>query len=286
MRDVTYLVFGDLHGRVLPAFRLAAVWAREHATALDGILQVGDLGYFPDATRLDKATKRIAEKDPLELGVQLVAAPSKEADAVFDDPDAPPCLWFTAGNHEDYDALAEWEHGVGPRADAFVVDAYCRVRCIRDGHVADLAGGLRVGSLWGIDDKAPRARQHTVQRGRIRPRSANELAASSFDVLLCHESPRDAIIPDAGSEEIDAILNLARPAFAFFGHYGGAGHHVPTRFEATQVYHLAGFELRGAGGCAEDGSVGLLRWENGRGEFAYLPDDWLHTFTRHNWRQR
>src|SRR5437763_161350 len=40
----TYLVFGDLHGRVLPAFRLAQAWTREHGVALAGLLQVGDLG--------------------------------------------------------------------------------------------------------------------------------------------------------------------------------------------------------------------------------------------------
>jgi hypothetical protein len=125
-----------------------------------------------------------------------------------------------------------------------------------------------------------------VPRGRIRPRSANELAASSFDVLLSHESPRDAVFPDSGSEEIDLILDLARPSFAFFGHYGRAGHRVPTKFPATQVYHLAGLELRGFQGGAEEGSVGMLRWESGQGEFAYLPDDWLRTFTRHNWRHR
>ena len=64
MSKRNYLVFGDLHGRILPAFKLASVWAREHATPIDGIIQVGDLGYFPDLSRLDKATQRHAEKDP------------------------------------------------------------------------------------------------------------------------------------------------------------------------------------------------------------------------------
>src|SRR5687767_6471805 len=91
--DSTYLVFGDLHGRVLPAFRLALAWQREHGERLDGLLQVGDLGWFPDATRLDKATKRHAERDPLELGAQQVAAPSRAADAVFAEADVPEALW-------------------------------------------------------------------------------------------------------------------------------------------------------------------------------------------------
>ena len=155
MRPATYLVFGDLHGRVLPAFKLAQAWSREHGVALAGLLQVGDLGYFPDPSRFDKATKRHAEKDALEGGVRLVAQPSEEADAVFADELCPGAMWFTAGNHEDYELLKEWERGAGRGADSFAVDAYGKLRCIRDGHVTELPGGLRVGALWGIDDRAP-----------------------------------------------------------------------------------------------------------------------------------
>src|SRR5262245_59457010 len=101
MSETVYLVFGDLHGRVLPAFKLAAAGGWRHAGRVDGVLQVGELGYFPETGRLDKATSRFAARDPMELGVQLVTQPSKEADAVFHEAEAPPSLWFTAGNHED-----------------------------------------------------------------------------------------------------------------------------------------------------------------------------------------
>ncbi len=73
----SFLVFGDLHGRVLPAFRLATAWSREHGVRLAGLLQVGDLGYFPDPSRYDEATKRFVEKDSLESGMRLVAQPSE-----------------------------------------------------------------------------------------------------------------------------------------------------------------------------------------------------------------
>ena len=46
-----YLIFGDLHGRILPALRLAMRWEREHGSRLDGLLQVGELGYFPTSPR-------------------------------------------------------------------------------------------------------------------------------------------------------------------------------------------------------------------------------------------
>ena len=103
MRAATYLVFGDLHGRVLPAFRLAQAWGREHGVPPDVLLQVGDLGYFPDPTRLDKATRRHAAKDELELGAQEVAVRSRLADSVFEDSELVADLWFTAGNHEDHE---------------------------------------------------------------------------------------------------------------------------------------------------------------------------------------
>lgn len=101
-----YLVFGDLHGRILPAFRLATVWAREHGVKLDGLLQVGDLGYFPNPSRLDKATRRHAEDDPLELGARDVVQPNQLADSILNNVEVPP-LWFVPGNHEDFVALDE-----------------------------------------------------------------------------------------------------------------------------------------------------------------------------------
>jgi hypothetical protein len=285
MSAATYLVFGDLHGRVLPAFRLASAWAREHGTRLAGLLQVGDLGYFPDSSRLDKATKRHADDDPLELGVQQVTVCTKLADDIFAEPDAPDALWFTAGNHEDFDALAALEPG-GRGPSTFPVDAYARVVCVRDGHVVQLPGGLRAGTLWGIDDQAPNARRKTPPRGRIRERSAFALAHAAFDVLLTHESPRDAVLPDAGSDAISLIIAGAQPAFAFFGHYHGTGRQVAGAFGRTQVFHLCGLEFRGRGRSAEEGSVGVLRWSGAEAGFTYVDPDWLRTVTRDNWRYR
>jgi hypothetical protein len=283
MRPATYLVFGDLHGRVLPAFMLAQAWSREHGVALDGLLQVGDLGYFPEPGRYDKATRRHAERDALEAGVRLVARPSEEADAVFAGEPRPAAMWFTAGNHEDYELLKELERGAGRGADSFVADAYGRLRSVRDGHVATLPGGLRVGALWGIDDQAPRARDRIPPRARISRRGTTALSCARFDVLLTHESPRDAVLAGGGSEDIGSVIRLARPAFAFFGHYHRTGGRVEGDFGGTRVYHLSHLELRSR---AEEGSVGVLTWDGGAGDFAYLDPAWLRTVTRHNWKHR
>jgi hypothetical protein len=279
----TYLVFGDLHGRVLPAFKLAQAWSRERGIALAGLLQVGDLGYFPDPGRFDRATRRYAERNPLECGVQLVTRPSDEADAVFAEGPDTGSMWFTAGNHEDYESLKDLERDAGRAADSFAVDAYGKLRCIRDGCVAELPGGLRVGALWGIDDRAPRARRHIPPRAKISRRGVMALSAAALDVLLTHDSPRDAVLADNGSEEIDAVLRRARPKFAFFGHYHPTGRQVEQDYGGARVYHLSHLELDSR---AEEGSVGVLTWDGGAGEFAYLDPDWLRTLTRHNWRYR
>lgn len=105
-------------------------------------------------------------------------------------------------------------------------------------------------------------------------------------MLLSHDAPRDAKRVGYGSELLASLIELAKPAFAFFGHYRGDGSKVHVDYGPTQVYHMAGFEMRERDGTPEPGSVGLLTWYGDRGEFDFLPRDWLQTFARHNWKWR
>jgi hypothetical protein len=91
------------------------------------------------------------------------------------------------------------------------------------------------------------------------------------------------VLADCGSDGLTALIELARPAFSFFRHYGSR-HGRVTWAGPTQVYQMAGYEMRRDGGCAEAGSVGLLTWDDGPGSFAFLDSSWLRGFTRHNWR--
>jgi hypothetical protein len=275
----TYLIFGDLHGRVLPAFKLAEAWSGEHGIELAGLLQVGDLG----DSRLDRSPNCRGRKGWFGGGTGLLDEAGAEAGVLFADEGFPAAMWFTAGNHEDYDSLKHLERRAGRDADSFAVDEYRKLRCIRDGQVAELPGGLRVGALWGIDDRAPKARERIPPRGKISHRGIVALSGAKFDVLLSHESPRDAILADSGSEEIGSVIRSARPAFAFFGHYHRTGRRVEGDFGSTQVFHVSHLELRSR---AEEGSVGVLTWDGSSGEFAYLDPAWLRTVTRHNWKHR
>jgi hypothetical protein len=293
-----FLIFGDLHGRVLPAFALAAAWSLAHDVPVAGLLQVGDLGYWPEAYPLDEPTRKFAEDDPTELGVRLVIEPSAAAEAVFFGPEAarvPGGLWFTAGNHECFEALEERERDAAREADSFRVDSdyYGRLWCIRDGHVETLPGNLRVGALWGIHGK-PVMGGEKPPRAFIQRRQATALQGCRFDVLLTHDSPRGAIRRvdgreerlGEGSEEIAALLRAARPRFAFFGHRQGVGGPIQGDFGPTQVFHLSGMELgRRAGNerYPEKNCVGVLTWAGDESRFEYVDSDWLLNCPRSAW---
>jgi hypothetical protein len=285
MSTSTYLVFGDLHGRILYAFRFASVWAREHEIPVSGILQVGDLGYFPDLSKLDKATLRHAKDDPTELGAQDIIQINELADEIFNDSDCPETMWFTSGNHEDFEALKSLSQSSGRQTD-FVVDAYCKIRCVKDGQVASIPEKLQVGALWGVDGESPNGRKNLPSCAYISERSATQLLGESLDVLLTHDAPMSAKRTNCGSEIISTVIQLQQPPFAFFGHYRGEGSKIEQDFGKTQVYHMSGFELGGKDGLPEFGSVGILTWDGEEGEFNFVDESFLNTFSRYNWKYR
>lgn len=111
------------------------------------------------------------------------------ADRVFDDPHGTFELWFTTGNHEDFGELERLARAAGRDQSDFAVDAYCRVRGIKDGEVHPLDCGLKVAAVWGVDGGGPNARQNLPPRGYISERAADRLTLRAFDVLLMHDAP-------------------------------------------------------------------------------------------------
>jgi hypothetical protein len=137
------------------------------------------------------------------------------------------------------------------------------------------------GCAWELSDS--QSRRNLSEEYHVKPEMAARLACSSFDVLLSHDAPRDAVYAESGNTEIRDVLLAASPVFAFFGHYHDVGRRLRD-VGRTEVYHLNGMELHGPGGCADEGSVGVLTWTDGQGAFDYVPFAWLRRFTRHNWR--
>lgn len=59
---------GDLHGRILLAFKLVQRWQAENGIPVDLILCTGDVGVFPDTRKMDRASARHLERDRSEAG--------------------------------------------------------------------------------------------------------------------------------------------------------------------------------------------------------------------------
>jgi hypothetical protein len=275
-----FLVFGDLHGRVLPAFALARRYMDDFQHQLDGLFQVGDLGYFPDPARLDSASRRHAAKDSLELGVSEFHGANPVAAKFFERFDPVVRLYFIAGNHEDHERLHQQRRVHDP---AWPVDDFHRLWCLDDGRILTLPSGLRIAGLWGIDADAPQARRIRTRHAVINKSAATRLLKDDFDVLITHESPRDAIWFDSGSLEISEIIERRQPQLAFFGHYHTAGRLDQYLSRRTKLYWMPGMELQHHGRTAEPNSVGILTYAAGEAQYESLPSDWLSEFTRDNW---
>ena len=61
-------LFADIHGKFLLPFKLAHHYQQTTGRSIDLIVQCGDMGAFPDKSRMDKATLRHAARDRDELG--------------------------------------------------------------------------------------------------------------------------------------------------------------------------------------------------------------------------
>jgi len=210
---------------------------------------------FPGFVPIRQGDKAIRTERCVEGGVQLTLQPSEEADAVFGDPTCASAMWFTAGNHEDYDALKDRERGSGREAD----DSWSMLMASCAAFATAMLPPCREGCA-----SAPFGESTIVLRGPatgFRPAPASAGAAQwpcalrTSTCFLPMESPRDAILVDQGSEEIGEVIRFGQPAFAFFGHYHPTGNRVEGDFGVTRVYHFSHLELRTR---AEPGSVGAL----------------------------
>lgn len=257
-------VFGDLHGNILLAFQCCLRWQQETGQQLDLILQVGDLGVFPDQTRLDSATRRHSERDPAVLGfLQGFTMPQTEVVATLD---RLRCnLLFVRGNHEDHVWLDAREQQT--KSCCFPVDIYWRLWCLKTGvpytfHRRDeTITILGIGRI-GRPASSEKAKPHYIQP--YEQQRLEQLSDTPVDILLTHDAPRDRIYPGSGSLEIEQALLRHQPRYHFFGHYSGFSRYHLEANGITHSYKLADLGGRHQVGTqtTEIGTMGVLHWQN------------------------
>jgi hypothetical protein len=285
---VNIAVFADVHGRILLAFKLVERYQRETGETIDLILQCGDLGIFPDPSRLDKATLRHAMEDATELGfLGDFVEPKAEVEAVLSRVSSP--LLCVRGNHEDHEFLDRLEAATAE--PIFPVDPYRRILVLKTGVpysfvVAtarlDLLGIGRIGALGeeGKKDRARYIQDHERQR-------LLACAKEPVDVLLTHDAAKNFVTRGFGMDEIREFLDARAPVYHFYGHTGKPLDRRRDKNRVSWSVKFSDFEWdeRDRGGRLKDGCMGVLHWqsqEKHRLEILHAP--WLKEYTRNSWR--
>jgi predicted phosphodiesterase len=291
-------VFGDVHGHLRLMFQLCRLWQLEHCAQLDGVFLCGDLGFFPNLSRLDKATRQFGARDPEELGFArfFLQPESPERDDLLEkilqgEPGdlntvAARIIWCH-GNHEDFKELARL---VGSATTA-PVDRFGALEWIRSGSIEEVAG-IRVGAVGGGPERAdaapPGFGSHGVWK-TVTEAACDELRHEEFDVLITHCGP--TAVPGleaSGSELISDLLRSSKALYHFYSHHETP--HAPATIGTTRSFWLTdvNFDRAYRGGASRgrvhSGCMGILGWSHREDhEFQIVDEPWIDGVTGVNW---
>jgi len=308
-----FAVFGDIHGRVALMYVLSQLWQNYTGNELTNILQVGDMGAFPDHTRLDSATIKHARRDPDELDFKEYCYKSPSCNRYLGSSDLP-STYFIRGNHEDFDYL----DGFRPRQS---VDPWKQLRYLPDGSHVNLRllnEETTFDELWtgeqednqhveclclaGFGGIQPRSRDRgRGKKARKNYRKNNKKISKekkffssdalsvafssleSIDILMTHAGPQCERLP-GGSYMLTQLAERIQPTFHFFGH-----HHVviePTQQPwGSTLVGLDHLDFT-KDGILFDNAWGILEW-NETPTFTMANTDtmpWLREVRRDNYR--
>lgn len=272
MAGVAIAIFGDVHGHLRLVFELCRRWQEATGQTLDAILQCGDMGWFPDVARIDRATRKHAKEDAEELGVARFFAPAAtEEDPRLDEnlEVVTAALYWAHGNHEDFERLREV---VGSR-DLAAVDRFDRVRWCRSG-TAITVGGARVGFVGGGPETLAPADPWQI----VQVADANRLAREALAILVTHPAPRGVGGESDrwGSAIVRKLVEKAQPAWHVFGHHRDPIAAVTLGATRCQWLNDTGFDRDGVlrRGC-------MAIYEDAR--VRVVDDPWIRAITKWSW---
>jgi len=238
---------GDIHGALDRFYADVLAFEAKLGVRFDRVLQVGDFGIWPDAQRIDKATRN-------HDGAGDFPAWYAEQRAV------PRPTLFIKGNHEDFGWLAR-------RQEEGRLEVLPGLTYLPNGEVAEIeAAGdrCRVGGIGGCHGPSSYLASAGGRRGpALRHFTHDEVeqlgAQGQLDVLLLHDAPAGVEFawrrPDGSvwrrvvseAQGLADVIAATRPLVCFFGH-----HH--TRLDVT----IAGVPCLGLNKVGRPGNLVAL----------------------------
>ncbi len=210
---------GDTHGALERLYADVAEFERSLKIRFEALLHVGDFGVWPDADKVDRATRDHEGAGDFPRWLN-------------DRRGVPRPTWFIKGNHEDF----EW---IDSRESPEVLPG---LHYIPNGRSVDLPDGksaIRVaglGGCFGGKDYERRSLKGYSKRHYTRWEIESLEAHRPIDVLLLHDAPKGVEIPKSrgaylsDAEGLDRAIVAVKPRLCFFGH-----HHARVRTEVEGV---------------------------------------------------
>ncbi len=198
---------GDIHGALDRFYDDILAFEAALAVRFAWVLHVGDFGVWPDADRVDRATRDHGGAGDF---------PTWHAEGRA----APRRTLFIKGNHEDFVWLEKQSAEVLPNLTYLANGATC-----------DL-GGVTVGGMGGCHGpsnygRPTRSLQGYAKRHYTREDIDTLIEAGHVDILLTHDAPAGVVFPrhrmgaNWASEAagLDDLVRATRPRVCFFGHH-------------------------------------------------------------------
>lgn len=256
---------GDIHGRVLHTLVLLATWQRKTRRKLDYIIQVGDLGAYPEPDEKLMREKYI-QQDASQLDFsRMLSADGELADWLGSLKKELSPIYFIRGNHEDFDWLDSISSGTESIAG---VDPFNLLYYVKDGTIlqADFMGGIQTK-----DHK-----QESINPAAYELLS--RLAPGELDILITHDAPygigTSFLGETQGSIIVSKLIANIQPRYVIGGHYH---HRIGPRSYGDTTYLglnvLIDLKKDGLMRRAQSGCMAILDTETDRLEF--VTDGWI-----------
>lgn len=212
-------IFSDIHGKLLLPFKLVELYQKETGKNIDLILQCGDIGAYPDLTKLDKATIKHAKEDKDELGFHYDFTKDNQEIREFLE-QLNLNMICVRGNHEDHDYLDELENQSDEAM--FPIDVYKRVWVCKTGHIQEFAKEnehIKFVGVGRIGDRKGRTYKRYIQDYERQKIKELLKTKENFDILVTHDKDGSGL-EDYGMVEIRKLLDNVLFEYHFYGHTG------------------------------------------------------------------
>jgi predicted phosphodiesterase len=279
-------LFSDIHGKILLPFKLVDLYQKETGNKIDLILQCGDMGAYPDAENLDKATIKHAQYDRDELGFSDdFIKINPEIKTFLDELNID--MICVRGNHEDHDFLDQLEKEHRDET-IFPIDAYKRVWVCKTGLVQEFKVGdekITFVGIGRIGDRKGRNEKRFIQDYEKKELKKLLKTKNHFDLLITHDKDDlGSRTQGFGMAEIREVLDNVIFHYHFYGHTGEPFMHDTDMNGITHSIKIKELEFDEnrtlPKGCM------IIFEKKGEGEFnmEIVEQRFTNKMAQHNWK--